>query len=125
VFQKEGVRKKILVVDDDSYILDLLQARLSHHGFDVVCAVNGKNAILKARQQHPNLIILDVMLPGIDGTEVARLLKEDEETKDIPIIYVTALKNQGDEMEMEEMSDAILAKPFDSKQLIAKIEELI
>ena len=126
IFNRKVNTKKILVVDDDQHILSLLESRLSYYGFQVLCAVNGKNAILKAKQQLPDLIILDIMLPGIDGTEVARMLKQDDETKEIPIIFVTALKSQSDQLPLENFGQSVvIAKPFQPEQLMSKINQML
>ncbi len=118
--------KKILIVDDDVQIINILEKRLKKNGYDTIGATDGKEAIEKVQHDMPDLIILDVMMPRMDGTEVARHLREDARTRNIPIIYVTALKTEHDEP-VESMFDTspVFGKPFNSDDLMAKISELM
>ena len=86
----------ILCVDDEKNNRDLLRAVLVPRGFEVVEAADGPSALAAAKEYHPSLILLDVMLPGLDGYAVCRALKEDPETQDIPVIMVTALMSKAD-----------------------------
>ncbi len=117
--------KKILVVDDEPDILKVLVARLKEHGFETVTAANGEEALLQAAAHKPNLIILDIMMPVMDGTEAAQRLKENPRTRDIPIIFLSALQTKTEEAsDGGEVGDnIILAKPFDINVLLAKIRE--
>src|SRR4051812_26296481 len=83
-------RKRILVVDDEKDLVDLITYNLGRNGYDHLAAYNGTDAIELAQREQPDLIILDLMLPGVDGTEVARQLKSDSRTAGIPIIMLTA-----------------------------------
>jgi len=118
--------KRVLVVDDDAQILSVLEKRLRSKNYDVITAADGRDAVNKARAHMPDLIILDVMMPHMDGTEAARILRDDIKTRHIPIIYVTALKSDSDEMS-DGMFDTnvVFGKPFNSEELLAKVEELV
>lgn len=116
---------KILVVDDDPQILKILQKRLSTSGYEVICAADGEEAVQMTRNQRPQLIILDVMMPRMDGTEAARIIREDEMTKGIPIIYLTALKSEDDDqLEGNFGNSIVLGKPIDMPKLLEKIRQL-
>ena len=118
--------KKILVVDDEPIIVKVLESRLKSNGYEVVVAQDGQEAINKARSENPDLIILDVMLPKIDGFRVCRLLKFDDNFKHIPILMLTARIQESDQSTGKECgADAYLPKPFDPPILLAKIKELL
>ncbi|MCX5751634.1 MAG: response regulator [Candidatus Saganbacteria bacterium] len=119
-------RKKILVVDDEADIVDLLTLRLEGEGFEVISAGDGNAGLDKARREKPDLIILDLMLPKIDGYRVCRLLKFDEKYKNIPIIMFTARGQDEDRKLGEEVgADAYLVKPFDPQLLMKTINRLL
>lgn len=120
------IKKKILAVDDEVDILSMLKMRLAATGYDVITADDGKIAYDKAKSELPDLIILDLMLPGMDGYQVCRLLKFDEKYRHIPIIMLTA-KGQKEDKEWGEKVGANLymTKPFDAKELLDKIKELL
>ena len=90
-------QKKILIVDDENDVLILLKKGLTVKGYFVITATNGEDAIVLARSKHPDLIILDVLMPGMDGPEVDAKLKEDPKTKDIPIMFLTGLYTKKEE----------------------------
>jgi len=117
--------KRILIVDDEPQMADMLSIRLEANGYDVVTAHDGQEGLDKARSEKPDLIILDLMLPKIDGYKVCGLLKKDSRFARIPIIMFTARARQEDMALGEEMgADAYITKPFDSQVLLAKIKEL-
>ena len=117
---------KILLVDDELQLLDMVKMRLEASGFEVVTASDGQEALEKARREIPDLIILDLMLPKIDGYKVCRLLKFDEKYKNIPIIIFTAKAQDVDKKMGEEVgADAYIVKPFESSVLLDKINELL
>ncbi|MGE5842044.1 MAG: response regulator, partial [Deltaproteobacteria bacterium] len=89
-------RQKILAVDDEEDILELLRFNLTKEGFAVICAPSGEDALKAALSQRPDLILLDLLLPGMDGLEVARRIKSDPTTQEIPIIMVTAKGEEAD-----------------------------
>jgi len=117
---------KILVVDDEEDIVALVRMRLETEGYEVIVASDGQQALDTAKKEMPNLIILDLMLPKIDGYKVCRMLKFDERYKKIPIILFTA-RSQGSDKDlgMEVGADAYLTKPFDSKVLLDNIKRLL
>jgi DNA-binding response OmpR family regulator len=118
--------EKILVVDDEEDIATALAIRLKAMGFDVLLAHDGMTALTKAREENPDLILLDVMLPKLDGYKVCRMLKFDEKYRHIPIIMLTAKALDSDmKMGAEVGADAYLAKPFNPTALTSKIKELL
>ncbi len=118
--------KKLLLVDDDEELRLALKLRFEASGFQVVTAREGLEGLRKGREEHPHLIILDLMLPQLNGYEVCRLLKFDQKYRHIPVILCTA-RSRREDMEMGRAvgADAYLTKPFDGKILIEKVEELL
>ena len=118
--------KKILVCDDEPQLVDLLKVRLEANNYNVITAIDGFEAIEKARNNNPDLIILDLMLPKLNGYKVCRMLKFDDKYKHIPIIMFTARASQEDKKTGRETgADAYITKPFEPKLLLDKIKELI
>lgn len=119
-------KKKILIVDDEPDIVDLLRLRLESAGYEVITAADGKEALDTARTLVPDLIILDVMLPTMDGFMVSRMLKFDARYKKIPIIMLTAKTGEVNRQTGAQVGvNAYFNKPFETGQLIAKIKELL
>ena len=119
-------KKKILLVDDERDMVFAVKLQLEADGFDVLTAADGQEALDKARRENPDLIILDLMLPKMDGYKVCRMLKFDRKYKKIPIIIFTARIQQSDEkLGYEVGADVYLTKPFEPKALLAKIQELL
>ena len=119
-------KNKILVVDDEADLVETLKFRLEIAGYDVNTAFDGQEGLKKARTENPDLVILDLMLPKLDGYRVCRMLKFDEKYKDIPIILFSARVQDSDiKMGEEQGADAYITKPFDPKALLAKIDELL
>ena len=119
-------KKKILLVDDEQDMVYAVKMQLEADGFRVLTAPDGQEGLDKARKEKPDLIILDLMLPRIDGYKVCRMLKFDEKYKNIPVIIYTARAQEVDEkLGYEVGADAYLTKPFDPKKLLAKINELL
>ncbi|MFA5157317.1 MAG: response regulator [Candidatus Omnitrophota bacterium] len=118
--------KKILLVDDEPDIVTTIKMRLEATGYEVTVATDGNTAYNKAKSENPDLIILDLMLPDMDGYQVCRLLKFDQRYKNIPVIMLTA-KSQKEDKEWGEKvgADCYITKPFDLKELTAKIKELL
>jgi len=118
--------QRILLVDDEPKLLELVTWRLEAQGYEVLTASDGDEALQRARAQHPDLIILDVMLPQLNGYEVCTLLKQDRRYRAIPIILLTARIQQVDErLGLECGADAYLHKPFQSAQLLGTIRSLL
>jgi len=119
-------KPKILVVDDEEDILELLRFNLTKEGFAVVCAASGEEALKSARQERPNLMLLDLLLPGMDGLEVARRLKSDPSTQEIPVIMVTAKGEEADIVAgLEVGAEDYITKPFSPKVLIARVRAVL
>jgi DNA-binding response OmpR family regulator len=119
--------KKILVVDDEKDVLLMLEKRLKAEGYSVITTTKGTNAIALAKSQHPDIIILDVVMPGMDGGEVAAKLREHPLTRSIPVIFLTALLTKTEEYQGSHTisSNIAFAKPFDTEELLAQIKELL
>lgn len=118
--------KRILVVDDEPDLVEMIKMRLEASGYEVIPAYDGKEALDKAKKEKPDLIILDLMLPKIDGYKVCRMLKFDEKYKKIPIIMFTARAQEQDiKLGKDVGGDAYITKPFEPQGLLAKIKELL
>ena len=117
--------KKILVVDDEKNILEILKVKLENVGYVVLTAENGRDAIAKAKTQKPDLITLDIIMPDIDGAEVAETLKHDPETKDIPIIFLTCLVTKGEEEKHVKGGRYFMAKPYEADDLLRAIKKYL
>lgn len=117
---------KILIVEDDDEIIMLLSNRLTASGYSVLTAYDGIDGLNKAREEIPDLIILDISLPKMNGYELCRLLKFDEKYKKIPILILTAKGQQTDkEIGREVNADDYVTKPFDAGVLMEKIKALL
>ncbi len=111
---------KILVVDDEKPIADILKFNLEKEGYEVVCAFDGDDAIELAEKENPDLILLDIMLPGKDGNEVCREIRK---TKNMPIIMLTAKDSEIDKvLGLELGADDYVTKPFSNRELIARVK---
>ncbi len=118
--------KKILVVDDETDIIQLVTARLKAAKFEVISALDGLAGLELAQKEKPDLIILDLMLPKMDGYTVCGLLKHDFNFKEIPIILFTARDQASDKAKGQEVqADAYITKPFEPETLINKVNELL
>jgi two-component system, OmpR family, alkaline phosphatase synthesis response regulator PhoP len=119
-------KERILVVDDEEDILELVRFNLAREGYDVVVAASGEKAIDIARKELPHLIVLDLMLPGIDGLEVTRILKNNPETRGIPIVMLTAKGEEPDIVAGLELgADDYVAKPFSPRILLARVRAVL
>lgn len=118
----ETNKKKILIVDDEPDIVETLKFLMESEGFESIIAMDGEDALKKAKEENPDIIILDVMLPKINGYKVCRLLKFDSKYKHIPILMVTARSQEEDKVIGEETgADEYITKPFDINEVIQKI----
>jgi DNA-binding response OmpR family regulator len=118
--------KRILIADDESGFVMTLRSRLEFEGFEVITALDGKEALEMVPAQQPDLILLDVMMPEVNGYQVCRTLKEDPETSAIPILMLTAKSQESDRFwGIEAGANAYITKPFDMDDLIAKIRYLL
>ena len=118
--------KKILVVDNEEDLVETLKKRLQTNGYEVLTATNGNEALNQVRQNRPDLIVLDVMMPGMDGVQLAQTLRLEASTKTIPIIFLTALQSKEEEQTVGDRvsGQIILAKPFEAKKLLQQIETI-
>ncbi|MFN0149907.1 MAG: response regulator transcription factor [bacterium] len=113
---------KVLVVDDEIYILHILDFSLNAEGYEVITAEDGEAAIEKAQKEQPDLVVLDVMMPKIDGYEACRKMKQDPKMKDVPVILLTAKGRDIDrKLGLEVGADDYITKPFSPNKLIEKI----
>ena len=119
-------KKILLVVEDEAEFRMMLRARLEANGYEVNEAEDGAGGLEKARNTGPDLIILDIMLPKMDGFKVARLLKFDEKYRNIPIIMLTARSQQADrETGMSVGADAYLTKPYEPEEMLKTVARLL
>jgi two-component system, OmpR family, alkaline phosphatase synthesis response regulator PhoP len=119
-------KKKILIVDDEVDIVETLSFALEQNGYDCITAHDGIDGLNMARSESPNLVLLDVMLPKMNGYKVSRMLKFDENYQHIPIIMLTAKSQDSDRITgIETGADGYLTKPFDLKTLISMIKNHI
>lgn len=120
------MKARILLVEDEESIVLVLKKRLEHTGYEVITASDGQQGLDMARSDHPDLILMDVMLPKMEGFKVCRLLKYDDKYKSIPIIILTALGRQIDvDLGQDVGADAYMTKPFESQDLLRLIEDLL
>jgi DNA-binding response OmpR family regulator len=116
---------KVLVADDDPVILRLIQVNLVLEGLEVETADRGEDALAKAKEVAPDVILLDVMMPGMTGWEVAQRLKEDGDTSHIPVVFLSARTQEEDRRKGEELGvAAYISKPFDPHELVETIRRL-
>ncbi len=114
---------KILVVDDEIKIVQLLRAYLERAGYQVVVAGDGSSAVAVFRREHPNLVVLDLMLPGLDGLDVAQLMRSEE---NVPIIMLTARVGENDRiLGLELGADDYVTKPFSPREVVARVKAVL
>jgi phosphate regulon transcriptional regulator PhoB len=120
------MKEKILIVDDEKDIVKMLDYNLKKEGFRTISAYDGEDALDSATRENPDLIILDLMLPGIDGLEVCKTLKKETKTAHIPIIMLTAKAQEADKIVGLELgADDYITKPFSPRELIARIKAIL
>jgi putative two-component system response regulator len=121
-----GKKPIILIADDEDRNRRLMEALLLPMGYEVLKAVNGKDAIEKAKETSPDVILMDVMMPVMDGFEAVNVLKQDEETRIIPVVMVTALREVSDRVKaLEAGADDFLSKPIDKTELRTRVQTLV
>ncbi len=117
---------RILVVDDEIYIVHILDFSLGMEGYEVLTALDGEQALEKARAEHPDLIVLDIMMPKLDGYETCKLLKAGDDTKDIPVILLSAKgRNVDQKIGFEAGADDYITKPFSPRKLVERINAIL
>lgn len=118
--------KRVLVVDDDREILDLTRAVLLDGGYAVSTATNGRDGISAARSERPDLILLDINMPGIDGWEALRVLKMDEVTRRIPVAMFSVRYDLAEKMEaLKRSADDYIVKPFTYDEMLERVGRLV
>jgi two-component system phosphate regulon response regulator PhoB len=119
-------REAVLVVDDEEDILELVRYNLAKEGYRVSCVATGEEALEAARTQRPDVILLDLMLPGVDGLDVCRLLKSDLRTQRIPVLMLTARSEEADVVAGLELgADDYIPKPFSGRVLLARLRAVL
>ena len=116
---------RILIVDDENDFIELLQYKLSGHGYDLIVANDGVHALSQARTQKPNLILLDILLPDLDGLSVCEILRRQPGTKKIPIIFMSALTGDITKRTATMQAEDFFTKPLDLNRLEKRIGELL
>lgn len=119
-------KKRILIIDDEQDLVEMLKLRLESVGYEILDAYDGKTGLDKAKEEKPDLILLDLMLPKMDGYQLCRILKFDEEYKRIPIIMLTARAQEKDKDQgMTCGADEYVAKPFEPNELVTVIQKYL
>src|ERR1051326_2516779 len=117
---------RILIVDDQPVNVDILQTRLAIHGYEILTAGDGEEALARARAAQPDVILLDIMMPKLDGIEVCRRLKADTSLPFMPIIMVTAKTDSKDVVAgLDAGADEYLTKPIDQAALVARVKSML
>jgi DNA-binding response OmpR family regulator len=118
--------RRILAIEDDPRVLAVLKKRLEFSGYEVVTAQDGTDGYRKARAESPDLIILDLILPGLNGYQICAMLKRDQNYRDIPVLMLTARSQERDiEEGMRVGADAYMIKPYDPNVLVARVKLLL
>ncbi len=117
---------RILVADDEPHILKLVSFTLSNHGYEVLTVTDGKAAVEAAEREQPDLVLLDVMMPEMNGYEAARLIKENPATKDIPVVMLSAKSQQYEIRQgLDCGAEEYVCKPFTPRALLEKVDEIL
>jgi DNA-binding response OmpR family regulator len=116
---------RILIVDDENDFIELLQYKLAGHGYELIVANDGVHALSQARTMKPNLILLDILLPDLDGLSVCEILRRQPSTKKIPIIFMSALTGDVTKRTATMQAEDFFTKPLDLNRLEKRIEELL
>lgn len=120
------MKEKIFIVDDEKDIVKMVDYNLKKEGYRTICLYDGDEVLDSAKREIPNLIILDLMLPGIDGLEVCKRLKKEQKTSHIPIIMLTAKAHEADKVVgLEIGADDYVTKPFSPRELIARVKAVL
>ena len=120
------VKKRILAIDDEVRVLTMIRKRLEFTGYEVITATDGREGLQLARSEKPDLIVLDIILPNLDGYQICARLKADESLKNIPILMLTARSQAKDVEEgMKVGADAYMTKPYDPELFVKQVESLL
>ena len=122
----ESLRKKILIVDDEPDVADLVAYNLKTKGFDTLTVNDPTHSIGAARRMMPNLVILDVMMPEINGIQICRLLRADPNLRDVPVIFLTAKVEEDDRVQgLKTGADDYICKPFSTRELVLRVQNIL
>jgi DNA-binding response OmpR family regulator len=116
---------RILIVDDENDFIELLQYKLAGQGYDLIVANDGVHALSQARQLKPSLILLDILLPDLDGLSVCEILRRQPATKSIPIIFMSALTSEVTKRTVAMQAEDFFTKPLDLPRLVRRIADLL
>lgn len=117
-------RKKILIVDDEYFLSETMKLRFEHEGYAVACAEDGNEALHQLREAGADLVIMDIMMPGLDGLAATRAIREDRKLKNTPVIVLTARARDEDRIaSVQAGANDYLVKPFEVGDLIAKVQK--
>lgn len=119
------MKKRILIVEDEVSIVELLTLVLAREGYEVHVCQSGRDAISKMKEVHPHLIILDVMLPGLDGSAIIKIMEQDEELSSIPVLVTSALLESEKLFQPYPQVKGFCSKPFVLKDLVIKVKQFI
>lgn len=121
---RREMAKKVMVVDDEPFILKMIEARLRSNGYEVITAEDGETCLKKVGEEKPDVILLDIIMPGLSGFEVCARLKENHSTKDIPVVMLTALAQKKDMSRgLDVGAKFFVTKPYDPEDLLYKIKK--
>ena len=119
-------KKKILIIEDTEFMKKLISDVLKEADYEVVTASSGEEGLQKVREEKPDLVLLDVVMPGMDGFEVCKILRDDESNNLMPIIMLTAQENEDDKLEGLELgADDYIIKPFNSRELVSRVRNTL
>lgn len=119
------MENRILLVDDENDFIELLQYKLAGRGYELIVANDGVHALSQARQMKPSLILLDILLPDLDGLSVCEILRRQPSTKNIPIIFMSALTSDVTKRTVAMQADDFFTKPLDLPRLVQRIADLL
>ena len=119
------MHRKILIVDDEMHLARILQFTLEHEGYDVVTAFDGKEALDSLEREAPDLLILDLMLPILDGYKICNIVKTEDRFRGIPVIILSARDFDREELDEPLNADILMEKPFNTEHLLAEISRLL
>jgi CheY-like chemotaxis protein len=119
-------RKKVLIVDDEAIMISVLQRHVSNAGYEHISASNGQEALEKIEREHPDLVLLDLMMPGMNGFQTCRKIRENENTKKLPVIIVTALRSESDSGAAGASgANEFIVKPVDGTHLAQRLRHYL
>lgn len=124
-YQQHKMAKKIMVVDDDSTTVMVVKAILSIHGFEVTTATSGQECLDRVNNEKPDLILLDIMMPKMDGWQVLRKLKKNKVTDKTPVLMLTVKEDVGEAPELRDVVSDYITKPFSKTDLIGRVKKVL